>query len=125
MENYQCHITIDNRTKYHLRLNKADLPWGKFMDKNSPVDDIPPKTELKAFIAQGSAGPAGAEGTVVYNFQDDANLVVSIYFDVPTSPWKSNTVTAQTSHPDISASLSGFIGKGAVESCTVKVVDGR
>jgi hypothetical protein len=125
MKNYQCHITIDNRTKYHLRLNKADLSWGEFMEKMSPVDDIPPKTELKAFVATGSVGPAGTEGTVVYHFQDDANLTVSIFFDVPTTPWKSNTVAAQTSHPDISASLAGFIGKGAVESCTVKVIDGR
>ena len=120
---YQTHITINNRTSSHLKLAKADLQWGEF--NLSPVADIPPKTELKAFVAQASVSPAGIEGTVVYNFQDDANLSLSIYFDIPTSPWKSNAVAAQTSNPDISASVEGFKGKGAGEACTIKLIDGR
>jgi Aegerolysin len=125
MKNYQCHITIDNRTKQNLKLSKAELKWGEFGENMSPVPNIPPKTELKAFIATGSEGLAGTEGTVIYEFQDEANLTVSIYFDVPTKPFAKNTVKPSTSHPDVNASLAGLIGKGPVESCTIKVVDGR
>jgi hypothetical protein len=124
MNKYQCHITIDNRTKLHLKLLKKELKYGEFGENMSPVPDIPPKAELKAFIATGKT-IFGPEGTVVYQFGDDANLTVSIYFDVPTRPGARNTVKPSTSHADTCASVSGFIGEGPVESCTVKVVDGR
>jgi hypothetical protein len=32
MENYKCHITIDNRTSHHLKLQKQDIPWGHFQE---------------------------------------------------------------------------------------------
>jgi hypothetical protein len=125
MENYQCHITINNRTTSHLRLAKRELQWGKFRDGNSPVEDIPPRSERKSFIAQGKFGPAGVEGTVTYQYQDDANLTLVIYFDIPTRPLSENTIRATTSDPDLGASVEGFIGKGSTESCTIKLVDGR
>lgn len=123
MENYQCHITINNRTAVHLRLNKTDVPWGEF--KEGPVDDILPKIETRAFVATGSIGPAGTEGTVVYNFQDDANLTITIYWDIPTRPFSHNIVTATSSNPDIAATVEGLSGSGSTEVCMVRVVDGR
>ena len=123
MENYQCHITINNRSSEHLRLLKKDLQWGEFRD--GPVSDIQPHAETKAFVATGSVGPAGTEGTVVYQIGDDANTTITIYFDIPTRPLSSNTVRADTSNPDVAAQISGFDGSGATESCDIKVIDGR
>ena len=123
MENYQCHIVINNRTHDHLKLLKTDLPWGEF--REGPVADIPPQSETKAFVATGSVGPAGTEGTVVYKIGDDANTTVSIYFDIPTRPLSSNTVRVDTSNPDVAGQVGGLAGKGSTESCTVKVIDGR
>ena len=123
MENYQCHLSINNRAHDHLRLLKSDLDWGVFRD--GPVTDIPPLTEVKAFVATGATGPAGTEGTVVYQIGDDANTTVSVYFDVPTRPLSHNTVRADSSNPDVAAQVTGFDGSGSTESCTVKVIDGR
>jgi hypothetical protein len=124
MDNYQCHILINNRTSLHLHQLKKDLPWGRW--KEGPVDDIKPNTETKAFVATGAPGlPSGTEGTVVYQLGDDANTTFTIYFDIPTKPLSSNTVRVDSSDTDVAAMLSGFNGGGAVESCTVKVIDGR
>jgi len=123
MENYQCHITINNRTPKHLRLLKTDIPWGEFRD--GPANDISPMSEGVAFVATGVVGPAGTEGTVVYQIGDDANATVSIYFDIPTRPLSSNTVKVDTSDENIAGQLTGFSGSGSTESCTVKVIDGR
>jgi hypothetical protein len=125
MENYQCHITINNRTASHLVFDKSDLPWGKFAENAAPVRDIPPKREVKAFVAMGSFGPAGVEGTVIYKFQEDANLTVRIQFDVPTRPGSHNTVAATCSNQDVAANVANLIGSGSTESCTITVVDGR
>jgi hypothetical protein len=123
-EKYQCHIIINNRTSSHLKYDKSDLPWGKFTQ--DPVADIQPKSEAKAFVATGAAGtPTGCEGTVLYRFLDDANVAVTIYYDVPFRPGSNNTIRVSTSNPDVAATLDGFNGCGSIESCTVKVVDGR
>jgi hypothetical protein len=92
MENYQCQIMINNRARDHLKLLKTEIPWGQF--REGPVPDLPPMTETKAFVATGSIGPAGTEGTVTYQIGDDANTTVSVYFDIPTRPLSSNTVHA-------------------------------
>ena len=123
MENYQCHITINNRTTERLRLVRTDLPWGRFRD--GPVPEIGPKEERKAFVATGSIGPAGTEGTVVYQLGDDTDVTVSVYFDIPTRPFSRNTVTADASDEDVSAKVDGLNGGGATESCTIRVIDGR
>lgn len=124
MENYQCHITINNRTAVHLRCQSTDLPWGTF--QSGPADDVLPKSETMAFVATGSPGvPAGTEGTVVYQFQDDANVTITIYWDIPTRPFSHNIVTATSSNPDVAATVEGLNGSGATEVCTVRVVDGR
>lgn len=123
-ENYQCHISINNRTTSHLKYVQSDLPWGKFTQ--GPVADIPPKAEAKAFVASGAiATPTGCEGTVLYRFVDDKDIAVTIYYDVPFRPGSKNTVRVTTSHPDVAATLDGFNGGGSIESCTIKVVDGR
>jgi|SRR5689334_9137141 len=122
-EKYQCHILINNRSSSHLKYDKSDLKWGKFLQ--DPVADIPPKSEAKAFVASGAYGtPSGCEGTVLYRFQDDANVAVSIEFDIPAMK-SANTVRVSTSNPDVAGTLDGFRGGGEVESCVVKVVDGR
>jgi hypothetical protein len=125
MHNYQCHITINNRTDKHLIFEKSDLPWGEFRDDGQPVRDIPPKTEVRAFVAQGAIGPAGCEGTVVYRYQDDANIRFTIYYDVPTNPLKDNKVEVTSSNENIAVERKGFNGKGNLENCTIKIVDGR
>lgn len=124
MDKYQCHITLNNRSTTHLKLDKTDIPWGQF--KEGPVADVAPKKEIKAFVAQGTPfAPAGTEGTVSYRFEDDANVLIAIYFDVPSRPFSKNTVTAQSSNPDVVAKVEGFNGEGAVEVCTIYIVDGR
>jgi hypothetical protein len=123
-DKYQCHITINNRTTTHLKYEKTDFPWGGFVE--GPVEDIPPKSEVKAFVAAGASfGPAGTEGTVLYRFEDDANVAVTIYFDIPTKPFSNNTVRATSSNQDVATTVEGLIGSGATESCTIRVVDGR
>jgi hypothetical protein len=120
VENYQCHITIDNRTTEHIRLLKKDTPWGVF--KAGPVADIGPKLTTVAFVATGKPGlPGGAEGTVTYQVGDDANQTVAIYYDIPATPFTSNTVRVDTSSDDIVAQLTGFRGDGSTESCIVKL----
>jgi len=115
----RCTITIDNGTGHHLQLLKYDLPWGKF--RQEPTKDIMPGTSQVAFVAQGM-GPAGPEGTVWYQLGDDANKSITIYFDIPTTPLKDNTVTVDTSDPNLAAVLSGFTGRQSDERCTVRVV---
>ena len=119
MENYKCFITIDNRTPKHLRFQKQDIPWGRFDE--GPEKDIMPKTVKRAFVACGNPGLAGTEGTVWYQLDDDANKTITIYFDIPTNPAKDNTVTPDTSDPNLLAVRSGFKGKGNVEDCTIRV----
>jgi hypothetical protein len=123
MNNYQCHITINNRSAEHLRLLKSEIPWGLF--REGPLADIAPHAEMTAFVATGSTGLAGTEGTVVYQLGDDANTTVSVYFNIPSRPGSSNTVTVDSSDVDVAAQLTGFNGGGATEVCTVKVIDGR
>jgi hypothetical protein len=119
MENYKCFITIDNRTTRHLKLQKKDIPWGKFQD--GPEIDLMPQTSKSAFVASGNPGAAGTEGTVLYQLGDDANKTMSIYFDVPTRPFSDNRVKVDTSDPNLFAALSGFKGSGNVEVCTIRV----
>ena len=123
MRNYQCIITINNRCRDHLRLLKQDIPWGEF--ESGPVDDIPPMAEMPAFTAQGVIGPAGTEGTVIYQVGDDANVTITIYFDVPTRPGSSNTLNVDTSNVDIGVQVGPFNSSGSVISSTLKVLDGR
>ena len=119
MENYKCFITISNGTTKHLRFQKQELPWGSFQE--GPEQDIMPKTSKRAFVASGNPGPAGTEGTVWYQYGDDASKTITIYFDVPTNPLRDNTVTVDTSDRNLSAVLSGFNGRGSDERCTVRV----
>jgi phospholipase C len=123
MDNYQCHITIDNRTKSHLKLLKTNIVWGVF--RTGPDQDLVPMKSAPAFIATGTPSrPAGAEGTVWYQVGDDANNTIKIYWDVPTTPFTSNRVTVEASKDEVVAvQLSGFNGSGAVEVCTIKVID--
>jgi len=125
MHNYSCHMQINNRTAEHLRLLKSELPWGVFT--NGPVSDVAPHQDaVTAFIATGSTGPAGTEGTVVYQIGDDANVTVSVYFNISSNPFvSSNTVKVTTSDPDVAAQLSGFDGSVAAEVCSIKLIDGR
>jgi hypothetical protein len=125
-DKYQCHITINNRSTSHLVFSKSDLLWGEFIDGNSPVKDIPPKIEVPAFKVSGAPwGAGGPEGTVTYVFQDDENIKVEIYFNVPLTPGMPNSVTARTTNSDVAATVDGLIGEGATEACTIKVIDGR
>jgi hypothetical protein len=126
-ENIQMICGINNRTDQELKVQSASLRWGKFEDSpNFPPVNIPAKTNKGAFRSSGRQGSAaGTEGTVVYQIGDDENATITIYWDVPWAPGASNKVTASTSDEDISASVEGFVGSGAVESVTVKVVDGR
>lgn len=122
-ENYQCHITINNRTDLNLRVNQEKLAWGHYTQE--PVE-IPKKSEARAFVAVGAYGsPSGTEGTVIYQVGDDANVTIKIYFDVPWAPLSHNTIKVESSNPDVAVQLIGFNGSGSVESCTIKVVDGR
>jgi hypothetical protein len=124
VENYQCHITINNRTDSKLIVQQSRLDYGKFMEKKSPAP-IDKKAQQFAFGAQGSFGPLGTEGEVVYQFETDANCTLTIYFDVPTRPGSDNTLTVKASHPDLAAVVEGFKGSGSTEVCTIKLVDGR
>jgi Aegerolysin len=118
--NYQCHITINNRGSSHLILDKANLDWGEF--EIQPVKDIPPKTEVKAFVAVGkTATPTGPEGNVSYRFESDANLTFNIYFDVPFRPFSKNKVDVTTSNDEVVASRDGFKGEGNIENCVIKI----
>ena len=120
MENYKCFITIDNRTPQHLKLQKQDIPCGRFQE--GPEKDLMPRTSKSAFVASGNPGLLGTEGTVWYQLGDDANKTMSIYFDVPTRPFSDNKVNVDTSDPNLAAVLSGFKGSGNVEVCTIRVV---
>jgi hypothetical protein len=125
MENYQCHITINNRTDSKLIVQQSRLDYGHFMDKKSPAP-IDKKAQQFAFAAQGSSpGIYGTEGEVVYKFETDANCTLTIYFDVPTRPGSDNTLKVKTSDVDIVAEVDGFKGSGSTEVCTIKLVDGR
>jgi hypothetical protein len=119
MENYKCFITIDNKTPHHLKLQKQDIPWGRFQE--GPERDLLPQTSKTAFVASGNPGPAGTEGTVWYQVGDDANKTLSIYFDVPTSS-PDNKVNTYTTDPNLAVGRSGFNGKGNVEVCTIRVL---
>ena len=116
----RCTVTIDNGTGHHLQLLKHDLPWGKF--RQEPTKDIMPGTSQIAFVASPNVGPGGTEGTVWYQLGDEANKSITIYFNMPDNPVKANSVTVETSDPNLSAVLSGFNGRQPAESCTVRVV---
>ena len=124
MENYQCHISINNRTASKLIVQQSRVDWGQFMEKKSPAQ-IDKKAQQPAFAAQGGSALAGTEGEVIYQFETDANLTLRIYWNIPTRPGSSNEVTAKTSHSDLAAVVEGFKGSGSTEVCTIKLVDGR
>jgi hypothetical protein len=118
----QCHITINNRSSEHLRLQSKDLQAGDF--EQGPLADIKPHDEAKAFIASGTTGVKGTEGTVVYQLGDDANTTISIYWDVPQ--WSmSNRLDVKSSDPDVATKVDGFAGKGSTEACNIRVLDAR
>ena len=120
MQNYQCHVILDNKSTHHLRLLKNALKWGEFAE--GPEEDIGPRKSMKAFVARGATGLSGCEGTLTYQLGDDANNTISIYWDVPTSPWSSNTIKVDASDEDVAAMMSGFKGDGNIESVTIKIV---
>ena len=122
MQNYQCHITINNRASVDLVVDHEKVEWGEYLQ--APAN-IPKKNGKKAFAARGVLGPAGTQGEVVYRLGEDRGATVSIKYDIPTKPWESNVVTVTTSNPDIIASTEGFTGSGATEACTIKVADIR
>lgn len=125
-DKYQCHIRINNRSSSHLVFSKAEIEWGEFIEGHSPTKDILPKMEAAAFkVAGKSFTPGGPEGKVTYVFQDDENVKVEVYFNVPMTPGMANTVTARTTHTDVAATVEGLVGSGSSEACTIKVVDGR
>lgn len=121
VENYQCHITLDNKTSEVLNLQSKELAWGGFQE--GPVAQIARMntTGNKAFKATGAKGaPSGVEGTVVYQIGDDANKRITIYFDVPTAFWKSNRVDCSVPE-GFTSRIEGFNGGGATESCTIVI----
>jgi hypothetical protein len=119
MDNYQCHVTLDNKTSEVLNLQSKDLAWGVFQEGPMPQIARMNTTGNKAFKATGTRGvPAGVEGTVVYQVGDDPQKRITISFDVPTSFWKSNRVDCTV--PDgFTSRIEGFNGGGATESCTI------
>ncbi|MFF0149409.1 aegerolysin [Amycolatopsis sulphurea] len=127
-ETIQFICTIDNRANVALTLQSKELKWGKFYDDPnfSPVETIPSKKEIPAFRTSGKAGSSsGTEGTVVYQFGDDAKTVVTIYWDVTWCAGCDNHLKAEASDDDIAVQVTGWKGSGSVEAVVIKVVDGR
>ena len=121
MENYRCHITIDNQTPLHLKLTGTDIPWGHF--ESGPKPDILPEHLDIAFVAAGAKfGLSGTEGTVTYAASNDAQSTLRIRFDVPTTPFSSNTVEAKAGD-GLSATVQGFNGSGSTESCVIRITE--
>jgi len=127
MDREQCHVTISNRAATHVLFDKADLSWGVFQDGHEPVKDIGPKTnDVAAFVATGRPNlPGGSTGDVIYRFEDDQNVALTITWDVPAAPGASNKFDAAVSDPDVAATVKGFNGSGPVEAVTITIVDGR
>jgi hypothetical protein len=126
-ENIQMICTINNRTDQELKVKSKFLNWGKWTDgPNFPPVAIPARTARPAFRSSGKEGLAeGTEGNVVYQLGDNEDEIITIYWDVPWAPGARNRVWATTFTEDVSASVEGFNGGGAVESVVVKVLDGR
>jgi hypothetical protein len=119
VDNYQCHIFVDNKTSEVLKLQSKQTAWGEF--REGPIAEIPrmSTTGAKAFKATGTKGaPSGVEGEVVYQVGDDPGKKIIIRFDVPTSFWKNNTVHCEVP-PEFTFVLQGFNGGGSTESCTL------
>lgn len=122
MQNYSCRVKFDNETSYHLKLLKSDATTGEFTI--GPIPDIPPEQEMQAFMANGKFGPEGTEGYVVYQIGDDANKTITINFNIPTNPLASNTITVDVSDRKFAAMMQDFVGSGASESVTLRIVGG-
>ncbi|MFD5088693.1 aegerolysin family protein [Kitasatospora sp. NPDC058406] len=118
--------TINNRTKFKLKVQKYDLSYGKWEDVgNFPPIDIPAGKELAAFHSSGRKGAAaGTEGYVIYELGDDSGATIKIYWDIP---WGSstNTLKVEPSDPDISVNIKGWVGSGAGEAPVLTVHDDR
>jgi hypothetical protein len=122
-ENIQMICSINNRTNQELKPQSKHLSWGKF---TSEPTAIPAKKTLEAFRSSGRQGSAsGTEGTVVYQMGEDPKALITIFWDVPWKNGGNNVIKTGTFNEDVSASISGYDGRGAVEAVTITVVDGR
>lgn len=127
-ETIQFICAVNNRTGHELKLQSQHLDWGKFEDSPNfpPVDSIAAHKEVKALRSSGRRGSSsGTEGTVVYQFGDNADQWVKIYWDVTWCSGCDNKVHTSTFDEDVSAEVDGFTGSGSVEDVTIKIIDGR
>ena len=93
MDNYQCHIWIDNKTSELLVLGEHTASWGEF--REGPLDQIPrmSTTGARAWRATGTKNlPGGCEGTVRYQIGEQPGRDVRIHFNIPATPFTSNTL---------------------------------
>ncbi|MER8105998.1 aegerolysin family protein [Kitasatospora sp. NPDC094016] len=115
--------TIENLTATPLKVKSVNLEWGKWEDRGNhkPVE-IPAGKRLQAFRTSGrQSSSSGTEGTVVYQFGDDSDATVEIYWDVPWAPGANNTLKVNTSSKYIVVQTDGFVGSGSTETVTMNV----
>jgi hypothetical protein len=126
MDSIKIDCTISNRAATDLILDPPPpLDWGVF--QFGPVNDIGPKqNDVKAFISTGQPDlPGGTQGKVVYRFEDDANVAITIAWDVTATPGASNTLDVESSDQNVAATPKGWVGSGDAEAVIITIVDGR
>lgn len=119
VDNYQCHIWIDNKTSERLTLTKHETVWGEF--REGPLEEIArmSTTGKKAWRATGTRfTPGGVEGVVHYRVGETDGQVLKVRFDVPARPLSSNTLGIEV--PDgFECRQTGWSDSGSTGSATL------
>ncbi|UQA92052.1 hypothetical protein [Streptomyces halobius] len=114
--------TINNLAYDEMRPQSTDLPLGRWVVYPEVIPGRKKAEEIE--VIRQTRSPY-VRGLVVYQVGSDESAWVKIGWDMPGVPGTTNIVNVETSHPEIIATLDGFIGLNETESITVTVVDAR
>lgn len=114
--------TINNRAYDELRMQSSTLSMGRWL---TPPEAVPGRAEATAIGVISQTRSRYVKGEAVYQFGSDASAWVKIGWDIPGTPGVTSIVNVETSHPDIVATLDGFMGSSEREDITLIVADTR
>ncbi|MER6384309.1 hypothetical protein [Streptomyces sp. NPDC001250] len=114
--------TIANRAYDELRMQSSTLSMGRWL---MPPEPVPGRKEATAIGVIPQARSPYLKGQAVYQLGSDEAAWVKIGWDIPGISGTTSIVNVETSHPDIIATLDGFIGSSEREDITLIVADVR
>ena len=114
--------TINNRAYDELKNVQQDLPLGRWL---IPPIDVPRRKQVEITEVTRQLRTPSVRGFVKYQVGGDETAWVKIGWDLPGVSGTTNIVNVETSHPDIIATLDGFLAQDETESITVTVADVR